>query len=512
MRITRIGSTLLLGAALLAGPATADTLFFKDGRFYEVPKLVETESGFDVHYDHGTVTVRKDLVKDWFIEQEGAAPEASNAEDQAKIDKGLVPFEGKWVPKSRRDGILKKRNEQSAAELEEYRKHQNWRDRYQIETKHFQFEFTVPLDVGQQYMDMFEVYYETFAKVWKIKQPRGKKLRVCFYNNRDDFTRIGNVSRGVLGYFRFVEPIELNFFYERRDVRLTLDVLFHELNHYLYHLYTKDNVHLPQWVEEGMAEYYGASKWDPTTKKMTVGELQEGRLVALMNEIDGGNMQDLRGLMSEPAINATQYAWSWTLCHMLMEDKRYRSKFIKYIEKLARGKIKRAPNPRNVSFQMAPPTESIPTFQQMLGIKDLDAFEAQWYEYIKQLDVQTARGYHRAALFCKQWERPLRAGLYFKKAIEEYYSDNPDTYREYGSLLIAQDEAVKAIPILESGIKLDPLNADLWHQLGRAYRKAGGEDNREKGKNYLILAHEIDPQDLGLLFGLDSDVLEAIEG
>lgn len=510
--INRSSFAAIAALAFMAAPAHADTLFFKDGRFYEVPKLVETETGFDVHYDHGTVKVRKEIVKDWFIEQAGAEPVASNDADKEKIAKGLVPFEGKWLPANRRDAILAARNKKAQEQIAEYRKHQNWRDRYQIETKHFQFEFTVPLDVGQQYMDMFEVYYETFAKVWKIKQPRGKKLKVCFYNNADDFHRIGNVSRGVLGYFRFVDPIELNFFYERRDLRLTLDVLFHELNHYLYYLYTKDNIHLPQWVEEGMAEYYGASKWDPTTKKMTVGELQEGRLVTLINEMDGGNIQDLRALMSEPAINATQYAWSWTLCHMLMEDKKYRAKFIKFIDKLARGRISREPNPRNTNYQMVPPNDAIATFQQMLGIKDLDAFEADWYEYIKQLDVQSARGYHRAAMFCIRWDRPLRAGLYFKKAIDEHYSTNPDTYREYGSLLIAKDEPRKAIPILETGINLDPLNADLWHQLGRAYREAGGDDNREKGKDFLILAHEIDPQDLGLLFGLDSDVLEALEG
>lgn len=500
-----------LALAIPAAPAAADTLFFKDGRFYEVPKLVKKDGGFDVHFNHGTIFVRKELVKDWYIEQGGATPEASSPEDAEKIERGLVPWEGNWIPKTRRDQIVEKRNEESREKIEEYKKHQAWRDRYQVETKHFEFEFTVPEDVGREYMDMFEVYYETFAKVWRIKQPRGKKLKVCFYNNADDFHRIGNVRKGVLGYFRFVEPIELNFFYERRDQRLTLDVLFHELNHYLYHLYCKDTNQIAPWVEEGMAEYYGASTWDPTTKTMTVGNIQEGRIVALQDEIDGEKMQDLRALMSEHSINATQYAWSWTLCHMLMEDSKYRSKFIKYIDKIARGRMPREPNPRNMNFMWVPVDTAIAEFQKTLGIKDLDAFEEEWYEYIQQLDVKTARGYHRAATAYLHWDRPLRAALYFKKAIEEFYSDNPDTYRSYGTLLIAQQKPTEAIPVLEKGIALDPLNADLWHQLGWAYRAAGGDANREKGKDCLLLAHELAPQDLDLLLGLDADMLAELD-
>lgn len=508
--ILALAGTLAIVAAP-ARSAAADTLFFKDGRFYEVPKLVKQgDEGFIVHFTSGTVFVRKDLVKDWFIEQSGAPPEASSAEDEARIAKGLVPWEGKWIPQARRDQLLEKRNAEAKAEIEEYRKHQQWRDRYQVATKHFEFEYTVPDDVGREYMDMFEVYYENFAKVWKIKQPRNEKLKVCFYNDADDFHRIGNVPKGVLGYFRFVEPIELNFFYERRDRRLTLDVLFHELNHYLFHLYCKDTNQLAPWVEEGMAEYYGASTWDPATKTMSIGQMQEGRLVALRDEMDGGNLQDLRALMSEHEIDATQYAWSWALCHMLMHDDRYRDRFVKYIDKLARGRLPREPNPRNMNFQWVPVGVAIEEFQQTLGIADLDAFQEQWYAYIRSLDVQTARGYHNAGMYCLRWDRPLRAGLYFKKAIDEYYSDNPDTYLNYGKLLVQQDKSREAIAILEKGIALDPLNADLWHHLGRAYRSEGGEQNREIGKNHLLLAHELAPQDLDLLIGLDDDVLEAL--
>jgi len=496
--------------ALIGGPAAGDSLFFKDGRYYEVPRLIEQGRELHVVFQHGTVVVDKSLVKEFFIEQEGGLIEPKNEDEAEKVAKGLVPYQGRWIPKSRREQLIAERNEEIRNKLEEYRSHQNWRDRYQEETRHFEFEYTVPQDVGREYIEMFEAYYDVFARDWRITQPKGKRLKVCFYNNADDFHRIGNVQRGVLGYFRFVDPIELNFFYERRDRRLTLDVLFHELNHYLFHLYTKNNWQLAPWLEEGMAEYYGASQWDPDTGKMSIGHLQEGRLVRLMDEMDGGEIQSLESLMREPQISATQYAWSWSLCHMLLESPQYKAKFKKYLEKMARGKADREPNPRNMSFMWVKRDYAIDQFQKMLGIKDMDAFEKTWHDYIRQLDVQSARGYHSAALFCSRWDRPLRAALYFKKAVE-MYSDNPATYEEFGKLLIQLEKPSEAIAALQVGIKLDPMNPYLYVALGKAYRQKDGEGNLEKGKQLQLLAFEIDPNDLGLLTGLDSEVLAEIE-
>ncbi len=510
--VTKIGLGALLCA--VAANAEADSLVFRDGRYFEVPKVIPKEQGFEAVFNHGAIFVRRELVKEHFIDSAGSDPADQDwtDEEKEKLAKGLVPFEGNWIPKTRRDQIVAKRNEERQAALDEYKKHQNWRDRYTTDTKHFAFEYTVPKEVGDEYMEMFEVYYEVFAKVWKIKAPK-KKLKVCFYNNRRDFERIGNVPQGVLGYFRFVEPLELNFYYARRDRRLTLDVLFHEMNHYLFHLYCKEGYQLAPWIEEGLAEYYGASTWDRQTGTMTVGKLQEGRLVRLTDEMDGGNMQGLRALMSEYNINATQYAWSWTLCHMLMENPKYRSKFIKYIEKLAKDpKVSREPNPRNTSFQWVPVSSAIDLFQKTVGINDLDAFEKDWYDYIRSLKVESARGYHEAGMFCVRWDRPVRAGLYFKKAIEELYSDNPDTYFEYGHLLLMEDKPKDAIATLEKGINLDPMNPYMWKELGEAYRKIGTTEAKEKGKQFQLLAIEMDPFDSGLLSGLDSEVLEAVEG
>jgi hypothetical protein len=511
-RIVRVALVSFVAFSLsFAAPALfADSVLFKDGRYFEVPRLEVAEKSVTAHFKYGSIAIDKALLQDWFTMTAAGDFEPRNDEEKAKVEKGLVPFDGKWITKAQRDQTIDKRNKDRIQAFETHKQHSEWRNRYKGETPHFTFEYTVPPAIAKGYMDLFEVYYDVFSKEWGAKQPAGKKLPICFYANMDDFQRISGAGGGVLGYFRFVEPLELNFFYERRDERLTLDVLFHETNHYLFHLFSKEGVQLPAWIEEGMAEYYGASEWDPKSKKMTLGKLQEGRLINLVDAMDGGDNQDLRDLLDEPRIDALQYAWSWTLCHMLMENKATRSKFKDYVGKLAKDtKLPKETWPGNPNFQWVKPDAAIELFQKTFGIKDLEAFEADWYAYIRKLEVQSDRGFHDAAMFCLRWDRPLRAAKYFEQAVERY-SKNPSTYLEYGQLLIRQSKPMEAVRILELGLKLDPMDPYMYRELGRAHRAQDAEDKVARGKQYQMLAWELDPNDLGLISDFDEDMLAKI--
>ncbi len=498
LRTVRTLSACLLRVAVVAilrpGVTLADSLILKDGRFYEVPRLRLEGDCFIVDYQNGTVRIRKDLVREHFALDAAGDYAPQNPEEEEKVKKGLVPFEGRWVQKTVRDQKLSQRAENRRLAIEELRAHQEWRNRYKGSTTHFQFEYTVPQEVAAKYMDLFEVYFEVFAKEWKVSQPpKEGKLRVCFYDNRDDFQRIGNVPQGVLGYFRFVEPIELNFFFERRDERLTLDVLFHETNHYLFHLLTESNFQLPAWVNEGLAEYYGSSLWDESTKKMTVGQVQEGRLVHMLEAMDTNEMQDVTELLTAPQIDALQYAWAWSLCHLLMRSPQTEKRFKSYVGKLAKDrKLHRVRSPSNPAFEWVEPKASVELFKKTLEIDDLERFEQDWYADIRKFEVKTARGYHHAGLMCMQWQRPVRACLYFKKAIE-LYSTNPDTYENYGKALIDREMYDEAVLAIEKAIVLDPLNPYFYMTLGSAYLKMSGEESKGKGRSLQLLAMEMDP-------------------
>ncbi len=70
------------------------------------------------------------------------------------------------------------------------------------------------LDPGAP-VELMEAYFTQFVKDWRIQVPKGLgKLKVCLYSNYDDMVQIGGAGGGVLGYFRFVPPLELNFFHD----------------------------------------------------------------------------------------------------------------------------------------------------------------------------------------------------------------------------------------------------------------------------------------------------------
>ena len=487
----------LLVAVLIGLPdARADSILFKDGRYYEVPRATVDQDKILVKYEHGTVTIPMSLVQEYFILDSGGKFTPRTDEERAKVEQGLVPFDGDWIAEAERDRRVEERREKRRERLEEYKEHMLWRNRYKDQTKNFEFEYTVPPEIAEGYRDLFETFYTHVSKEWRIRR-RGPRLKVCLYNNREDFERIGNVPTGVLGYFRFVDPIELNFFYDRRDERMTLDVLFHEASHYMMHLYQERDFTLPPWIDEGLAEYYGASHWDPQTKKLEVGAIQEGRLVRMHDAMDGGEYQDLESLMREPSIDAMQYAWSWALNHMLLEDSKYERKYRKYVQTMARSKsVKREPWPNNPNYQWVVPQTSIALFQKSLGIRDLGAFEKQWYDYIRSMEVQSSRGYYEAGLFCQRWNRPVRATLYFKKALE-MGSKNPGVYEQLGSVLTSRKKYDEAIDVLKKGIEIDPLNAHLYMRLGRVHLRQGKQ--RDLGAELQKLAVEIDPDDNTLL-------------
>ena len=87
---------------------------------------------------------------------------------------------------------------------------------------------------------------------------------------------------------------------------------------------------MPHFPGESLAEYYGASHWDPVKKKLTTGLILEGRLVEVQDDVSRGEMMDLKRLISTGRMYE-HYTWGWALAHFLMNDKRYAPKFQKFI-------------------------------------------------------------------------------------------------------------------------------------------------------------------------------------
>ncbi len=496
MKRTFILPALFAWASLSAGRIPAQNggiLVFKDGRSIQAPEIKVRENSYLLIFPHGQVKVDSGLVLKALLLDPSAQRKGLSSEDKKKLEKGLLPYKGRWISKSRFASLMKKVRKKRLAEMEELKKHSQWFNRYKETTRHFSFEYTVPPEVAHNYMNFFEVYWKVFNKRWRIHQPpRLGKLRVCIFSNEADFLRITGKPKGVLGYFQYVEPLELNFFHDRRDPMFTLSVLWHECNHYFMSLFVKKGILNPAWLEEGLAEYFGGSSWDPKAKKMVPGLVQEGRLVNLQDAMDGNDYQELLPLFKTARLNALQYAWAWSLCHMFFHKKKYARGFNKFIVKMAKDStLKKETSPQNPSFRSVPVNVQVALLKKYLKFKDLDSLQKEWYAYIKSLKVHSARGYYEAAMECERWLRPIRAGLYYKKAMKLDPKYIPP-YEGYARLLVNQEKYKEARKIIAQGQALDPINPTFWLLLAKIEKVTGSE---QKSKRLCNLAMDLAPDD-----------------
>jgi len=500
-KLGRLGRLGLLGCAALASVAQADILLLKDGRVVENKPMHRVEGAIEVRFENGTVRVPLELVHDAVLDEDKTwVPKTE--EEQAQTAKGMVRFEGKWITPKQRDEMVAKRVEKQKKLLSEMNSRREWRNRQILETRWFRFEYTVPQHVFEPYRDAMEAYFVDFAKTWKLKSPAPEdRLPVCFYIDEESFHQIGGVPPGVLGYFRFVKPWDLNIFYERLDPALTEDVMFHEANHYLQQLIDQRFAY-PHFPGESLAEYYGASAWDPVKKKLTVGLVQEGRLCEVQTDIAAGERMGLGKLVGGEGLYE-HYTWGWTLVHFLMNDAKLQPKFVKFFLSLPDAKgVEKAPAPAGMTTLKQ--EDVLTVFMRELGLKDATALrklEADWHDYIdKKLVLTGVTGLEKAAFKAKETGRKLRATRLFKEAIEQG-SKNPLVFSELADLHESEGQAGEARAAYEQALALDPLNGDFYGQLSRLV----GRSDKAEAERLKKLALEIGWDDPWMDIDFDGD-------
>jgi hypothetical protein len=219
MRPSRALLAAVATAAVLLPPRAAsadDMVLLKDGRTVECPKVEKQDKTYVLKFKNGDVTVPADQVKEALVS--GASTyEPKDDDEKAKLEKGFVPFEGKWVPKSERDATVARRAAAAKKKIDEAKAHREWRNRYKAKTQNFDFEYTIPPEIAKGYMDLMETYYAYFTKQFGITRDPKRRLTVCFYHDYDTFLEVAGAPRGVLAYYAFEpgHPKELNFYYDR---------------------------------------------------------------------------------------------------------------------------------------------------------------------------------------------------------------------------------------------------------------------------------------------------------
>ena len=153
---------LALSCPLLAAPSVADVLVLKDGTIVQDRPLERSEGGVHVVYPSGKVLVPTELVHVLVV---GGVEsfQAATDEEREKAARGLVPFEGQWMPAKKRDQLLARRVAEQEAQVRDNLAHREWKDRRRAETRNFRFEYTVPQHVFEAYGERLEAYYQIFA-------------------------------------------------------------------------------------------------------------------------------------------------------------------------------------------------------------------------------------------------------------------------------------------------------------------------------------------------------------
>jgi tetratricopeptide (TPR) repeat protein len=311
---------------------------------------------------------------------------------------------------------------------------------------------------------------------------------------------------GVLAYYKFVAPRELNVFHDRTDPEETLACMYHETTHYLEDLVDEKSQY-PHWISEATAEYFGSAVVDPAAKSVTFGAVQQGRLVEAKTEADQNKRPALATLIGSDSGEYSHYYWGWSFVHFMMETPAYRKKFLGYFFDLAKAKdVKR--EPMAFDFTTVKGDECLRVFQKRFGLANLEALEKEWHAYVDRLQPEGVKGLEQAG------QRAYQEGYYrFRaprqlKAAIDGGSKSAAVQILYARCLLfkATDESrAEALAVIEKALAANPIEADLWAEKGMLLYAAGRED---EAKPFVALAREMNPEDPYL----DIDVMEALKG
>lgn len=481
--------------SLALAAAAQDSMQLNDGRFVSGPKMTRTATGIKVHFDAGDIEVPKAMVKAASVSaREDGSNEEPTAEAKRYLERGMVEFEGKWIRPEARETLLSKRNEQMQKRIAEAMEHSSWHARHQTESKYFAFEYTIDPEIMKYWAELMDGYAANFMAFWRVRKPP-EKLRVMFHHNPEKFYELTGMPEGVGGFFRFVPPLELQFYFDRLDVDWTMNVMFHEANHYLLWL-VDPHFRYPPWLNEGLAEYYGASVWNEKTKKLDVGGLLEGRVAQVQQDILEDKWVTLEEMTTQPhPIGGQYYGWAWTFVHFMLNSK-YEKPFRKFVIGLPKDPSLKTTreNFGEWSMQWAPPDQVQSSLKRELRVKDLADLDKEWHGYIKNMKPSSGRGYFTFGRIALGNGMPIKAKRMLEIALEKGY-DSPQVYSYYARALRQVpakdskereknlDEATKQYEKVFARDPINPLDrveyARLLNLLATARRKADPEVEKQ---------------------------------
>lgn len=479
-------------ATILTATSLADVLVLKDGRIVEGFDMEQNEGFVTITLKSGTIEVKNELIDILLEDGKEIAFVPQTDDEREKYEKGYVRYEGRWTKIRTATRAVEKAVQDRLDEAREDQEHDEWRSKYESETKHFRWAHTVPMRTTQRFMDACDAYFEIFKKDWKIKRDKKKpKLLINFFSDRGDFGQIAGAPGGALAYFMFIGDYDLCAFYDRLDPEFTEQVLFHELGHYLHKLIDEDFKY-PHWPGESLSEYYGGALWDPVKKKLTVGLVHNGRLATIRGEMESGKKIELRKMITTAGFE--DYTWGWSFVHFLMQDKTRAKQFKKFFLGLASDKsVKRTFGGANLKYVEG--EEVLRYFMECMKLEnqtDLLALEKEWYEYIAdELDFEGQTALIWEAKTAKSLGESKRAKELYAKAYKEIPDAMPaNAHYDYAQML---GSGKKALIHYRLAVEKAPLTSLFRWSLGEELEDSKKDELKAESKLQKAIALELNP-------------------
>lgn len=509
MRTTRF--LALFACAALAAPSFADRVITKDQRVLTCKKARPEGNGYKLVFESGEVVV-PDKSQLLSVEVEGDMSDyvPANDDEKKKLADGYVRYEGKWLSKPAYESVLKQNYEKSKKRLEEIAAHASFDSGWTKDTAHFSFKTNTSPQLLDYYCNLLEAYYDLQDQRIGINPTlsmRRTKMQVNIYKNYNEFREQapygegGKVPFGVIGFFSSTDGT-LNFYHDYPEPSRSTWVALHECTHLLTYLI--DQSYMPQiWLNEGVADYFGSSRIEYDKKgkiKIIPGEVQTDRVLTVQDAIrfgatstGGGGADAPKGkssvigrpfiklkdllFVSRDAFKGFEYAHAWSFVYFLnnFQNGKYQkafNQFFKGLYTLEKG-IPYESLPygnKSGNGKQVKPEDIRDYLMKKLGVKDLEALEADWKKFVEQIPIEgpTAR-LKRGLMAVRSFQ--------FDEAIDDLDAaitggtQDPRAWAARAQVHAVNGRWKEAQEDIKAAVDKDPLNAAYHYSYSRFLEK-----------------------------------------
>jgi len=199
-------------------------------------------------------------------------------------------------------------------------KHQEWTNHWIYKRKPLTLHSNCTYGKVERFARTFKEFAKYVSKFLGLRLSSNYEINI--YRSQEEYYTVGRAPRGTGGYYR-PGARKLYFYDDPRDQISTYRVLFHEGTHMIVHLTCKNKAfHYPICINEGLAEYMAAARWDYYNKKYTFGHPLNDRIKQFKRLLAAGRARPLIELVPQGrrGFGGSEYAQAWALITYLCDE------------------------------------------------------------------------------------------------------------------------------------------------------------------------------------------------